>query len=309
MYISADSDSTNVEIFNTKFIGNKSSFASCIWSQATANNPLNVRILNSLFTDNINKDYGGVPSSGVFYFSSNGNTANILVSLINSTITQNIDSIVTSSTNSQLIMLNKTSSMANSTLEVGNCILYNNPGFNRTTRKYNSSSYDFVPSGFISCISDIHNYDASTFRSKVYLHDPLFTDAENGDFTLQSTSPAIDSGSTGAFVFPATDLAGLTRIKGAAIDLGCYEYFERTADIKESKEVTSLNVFPNPTTGNLRFESKENLEMIVIYSLTGQKLKSFTNTNSIDISELKPGIYMARIIAGNKASTQRIVKQ
>jgi uncharacterized repeat protein (TIGR01451 family) len=50
---------------------------------------------------------------------------------------------------------------------------------------------------------------------------PLFVDAANGDYQLQSGSPAIDAGSaTGA---PATDFAGTARPQGAAVDIGAFE--------------------------------------------------------------------------------------
>jgi hypothetical protein len=49
----------------------------------------------------------------------------------------------------------------------------------------------------------------------------LFVDAANGDYQLQSGSPAIDAGSaTGA---PATDFAGTARPQGAAVDIGAFE--------------------------------------------------------------------------------------
>ena len=309
MYVSANADSSDVFVTNTKFIGNKSTFASCIWAQASSFKPLNFRIINCLFTDNINNNYGGVQTGGLFYFNSNGIQANLIVSVVNSTITNNSDN-VTSNTNGQLIMINKShSSQSNAVLEVGNCILYNNSGFARTTKKYNSSSYIFTSAGFVRCISDINFYATNTIRDSVYNHDPLFTNPSTGDFTLQSTSPAIDSGTTGSVTLPTNDLAGLPRIKGTAIDLGCYEYQTITVGVRENKEFASLNLFPNPTTGSVTFESKEEIEMIEIFSLTGQKMNSFINTNRIDISELTPGVYMARVIAGNKVSTKRIIKQ
>ncbi len=50
---------------------------------------------------------------------------------------------------------------------------------------------------------------------------PLFVDAANADFRLQSTSPAIDAGiASGA---PATDFAGNARPVGAGYDIGAYE--------------------------------------------------------------------------------------
>jgi hypothetical protein len=70
--------------------------------------------------------------------------------------------------------------------------------------------HNFLGAGY----TEIHGTD--------YLEgDPLFVDPDAQDFHLQAGSPAIDQGSsTGA---PATDLDGVTRPQGAAVDVGCYE--------------------------------------------------------------------------------------
>ena len=54
--------------------------------------------------------------------------------------------------------------------------------------------------------------------------DPLFVNPDSGDFRLQPCSPLIDAGNS-AYVSPgdSTDLAGLPRIRGAAVDIGAYE--------------------------------------------------------------------------------------
>ncbi len=52
--------------------------------------------------------------------------------------------------------------------------------------------------------------------------NPLFVNANNGDFHLQSTSPAIDKGSSvGA---PNMDFDGKSRPRGASYDIGAIEY-------------------------------------------------------------------------------------
>ncbi len=52
--------------------------------------------------------------------------------------------------------------------------------------------------------------------------DPLFTDAANDDYTLQSNSAAVDAGSSS--YAPATDINGISRPQSSADDLGYYEY-------------------------------------------------------------------------------------
>ena len=46
IYASASGDSTYLDISNTKFIGNKSSFASCVWSQENSGYQMNMRMYN-----------------------------------------------------------------------------------------------------------------------------------------------------------------------------------------------------------------------------------------------------------------------
>ncbi len=53
--------------------------------------------------------------------------------------------------------------------------------------------------------------------------DPLFVDTANGDYSLQSTSPAIDAGNNTYNTYPL-DLANNQRISNITIDIGAYEY-------------------------------------------------------------------------------------
>jgi len=51
--------------------------------------------------------------------------------------------------------------------------------------------------------------------------DPELVDPDNGDFHLQSSSPAVDAGSSTEA--PAFDFEGITRPQGAGYDMGAYE--------------------------------------------------------------------------------------
>jgi hypothetical protein len=71
---------------------------------------------------------------------------------------------------------------------------------------------------------------ATTEANIISVEDPLFTNASTGDYSLQSCSPAINTGldtmylSGGSLARITADLAGKSRIKGVGIDLGAYEY-------------------------------------------------------------------------------------
>ncbi len=54
---------------------------------------------------------------------------------------------------------------------------------------------------------------------------PLFVDAANGDYSLQSGSPCIDTGTPDEA--PDTDILGVARPQGSGYDMGAYEYAGR----------------------------------------------------------------------------------
>jgi hypothetical protein len=82
--------------------------------------------------------------------------------------------------------------------------------------------------------------------------------------------------------------------------------------------VNSLKVFPNPTKDlvNIQLDLNTATEVrLDIYSVNGQLMQSFTPTNSlqqnyqVDLSPYAGGVYMARLIIGDKVVTTRIILQ
>ena len=68
--------------------------------------------------------------------------------------------------------------------------------------------------------------DATAYTSKSFAAPlaTIFKDFEKGDYTLPTTSPACNKGTTTGLVLrPAVDLLGNPREFGKAIDIGCYE--------------------------------------------------------------------------------------
>jgi len=82
-----------------------------------------------------------------------------------------------------------------------------------------------------------------------------------------------------------------------------------TIGINETIQNLDLNIFPNPTKGIVTFSATEQISSIEIYNLTGQKVATFNNTNTIDISNLSNGIYTAKVVAGKGGTTKKIIKE
>jgi parallel beta-helix repeat protein/predicted outer membrane repeat protein len=78
--------------------------------------------------------------------------------------------------------------------------------------------------------------------------DPLFTNAANGDFSLQVNSPAINIGSDVAWTATSltTDAAGNTRPVGV-VDMGAFEYAQMVIPLVVSSTVTSVSCFGSNT--------------------------------------------------------------
>ncbi len=91
-----------------------------------------------------------------------------------------------------------------------NCVFSGNTAY-IANDLYESLAYN-------SCSAELtHGVDGNITNA------PLFVDAANGDFRLQSNSPCINWGNN-AFVTNATDLAGNSRIVEGTVDMGAYEY-------------------------------------------------------------------------------------
>lgn len=93
--------------------------------------------------------------------------------------------------------------------------------------------------------------------------DPQFVNYQangSGDYSLKSTSPAIDAGSTTSA--PSTDIVGTTRPQGVRHDIGAYEYVSgaTTTTAKPTTTTTTTTTLPKPiaslSTNSLVFASQ-----------------------------------------------------
>lgn len=71
-----------------------------------------------------------------------------------------------------------------------------------------------------------------------------------------------------------------------------------------------IRIYPNTVKDILHIKSTKTIDQISIYSLLGKKVMAFNaiNNQSINVKDLKKGIYYVRIKAGNKFLTKKIIK-
>ncbi|MEZ4799222.1 MAG: T9SS type A sorting domain-containing protein [Flavobacteriales bacterium] len=121
----------------------------------------------------------------------------------------------------------------------------------------------------------------------------------------------------GAFA-PNSDCNGLTWLSGwSYLDLnghlGCITSVEENFN---ANEVAQLLVYPNPTSGNIKFTNNQTLSnaTIEVYSLTGALVYSQQGvqmaagaTNEIELNGLTEGVYSIKVVNGQEVSFAKFI--
>ena len=73
---------------------------------------------------------------------------------------------------------------------------------------------------------------------------------------------------------------------------------------------SNLNVFPNPAINNITFATQINIENVSVFDVNGRLIKHIKNPDkTIDVSNLKTGVYFIRFTIQNGFTTKRFIKQ
>jgi hypothetical protein len=71
-----------------------------------------------------------------------------------------------------------------------------------------------------------------------------------------------------------------------------------------------LKIVPNPSTGHIKLHSPNEITSFTISTMSGKTIQSSTNTkNVIDVSELKPGIYIIEVITDHSRHNMKFIKE
>ncbi|QVY67210.1 LamG-like jellyroll fold domain-containing protein [Polaribacter sp. Q13] len=253
------------------------------------------KIVNSLITGNstsaTNKSSVLLISSG----GSSGTTPSVEVSVINTTITKNNSP----NNNAITINLNPASSFP---IYFYNSIIYNNGG--TTSISIGGTGNNGNQATFTNNIVQGGHYSSTNL-------DPMFVDPANKVFTLQSGSPAIDTGVNSKISTNIIgDLLNNQRIFNTTIDMGAYEFGSPTlGDITPTLNKFDFIIYPNPTNGIINIKSDTHIKTIEIYDLQGKKVKTYVD-KKVNISNLNSGIYFLKITTEtNLIEIKKIIKR
>ncbi|MFK8046225.1 MAG: T9SS type A sorting domain-containing protein [Crocinitomicaceae bacterium] len=195
------------------------------------------------------------------------------------------------------------------TLSLNNSIFYNNDRLDLTATGWQGQISEFTNVELKNNLLQ-NGHDLNTVNeSNSITSDPLFTDATNNDFSLQSNSSAIDAGTLSNVTVPQLDLIGNPRIHNNIIDLGAIENQGpiSTAQIKESENI-SVNIYPNPTNGLINIQTRSKIRSVSVFNSIGQMVMT-SNLSQFSIYDLPTGVFFIKVETSEKTVTTKIIKQ
>ncbi len=74
----------------------------------------------------------------------------------------------------------------------------------------------------------------------------------------------------------------------------------------------SVSFYPNPVQNVLHLNSKETIDSVSVYTITGQKVSNITSNNNhteLDLSSLASGVYLVKVSSNNNVENLKVVKQ
>ncbi|WP_299135773.1 InlB B-repeat-containing protein [uncultured Tenacibaculum sp.] len=250
---------TTVNIENCLFYNNISGYGTLYLLGNGANKTATFNVINTSFyknkTMNIHHQKGYTGSSLWLRASATG--SNVTSNIINCTFANNTDvGTQTGSERGTLALSRRSDATSNHNVNISNSIVYGNVGAgNTTTSDINKGHVGIADQILINNSIGENNFSNITASNLTSTNNsnPLFVDTVNNDFTLQSSSPAKDTGDntkipTGIVV----DLLGKIRIHNTTVDMGAYEYgastyIPRKLIINAVGGTVATN--PNPTNG------------------------------------------------------------
>lgn len=314
-----DVDNTSVQskltIENCEFYRNMSRHGTSIYAYVRNNNNAKISISNSLFDGNVASDlsfslkgFGG--SAG--WIRTLGDHANIDLDFVNNTVVNSIDNgtgnaALNSNTRAPLGLTEQTTFNGTINAEIHNSIFYNNNsgGGNTSIAQIHQRA-----ASSINVSNSIGQDLFSNISGKMNASNanPLFTDAANRDYTLASSSPAVDAGDNSKAI-GLSDLKNTDRIFNITVDMGAYEFGSSTLTLSNDAivdVVEKIRAYPNPVVNVLRITKP--VKSVQLYSINGQ-LVAATTTQELNVSELPASVYFLKIITlENKILTQKVFK-
>jgi uncharacterized repeat protein (TIGR01451 family) len=195
--------------------------------------------------------------------------------------------------------------------------------------RFENSGSALVNNIVLKDLIDISKFDITTLVPQSGSH-PFCTkiSANNTvEFILENINLPFDANNNkGHVAFKIKTLPAL--VNGDELTNSATLYFDyqkpaatniATTDIKTLKIQDAVfsdffAIYPNPVKDNFNILNANQIQIgsVSIYNMLGQLVQTFINTNSksgFDVSQLKSGVYLAKINSGNSSTTLRFIKE
>jgi len=83
---------------------------------------------------------------------------------------------------------------------------------------------------------------------------------------------------------------------------------ENTAGIGHNNKITFI-AYPNPVRDVLTIKTDGTIKNTEVINISGQNVKSFTDTTLLDLSDLSAGVYFVKVNTEYGIATQKVIKQ
>ncbi|MCF6279822.1 MAG: T9SS type A sorting domain-containing protein [Flavobacteriaceae bacterium] len=81
----------------------------------------------------------------------------------------------------------------------------------------------------------------------------------------------------------------------------------------QGEYLNKINIYPNPANNFMKIKSIKNIKDIIIYNVTGQKIKNFqvedSNTNTINVNNINNGFYYLQITTEKEKIIKKVIIQ
>lgn len=84
---------------------------------------------------------------------------------------------------------------------------------------------------------------------------------------------------------------------------------QATLSSENPRQKIKAVAYPNPASDILNVHTEEQIEKMIVYNIQGRRILQSSNTASISVSSLTPGIYLLELQTPNGTSTMKFVKK
>ena len=136
------------------------------------------------------------------------------------------------------------------------------------------------------------------------------------DFNSSKGSATDNTFTTSTFNFTASANQVVVYIRSLQAVDSSHETFydnlslvEATTASTENLSSISINLYPNPTKDIVHVGGVDTVDTIRLYSINGRLVKQLNNTNSINLSNHKSGVYLVEVIVDDKTLVNKLIKR